>query len=424
MTRYEEFLQREPMRPTGRMHVLRLINYILLFYVLGTLPLYLYPERTVLLCSALIFALTITISEVVRYRKTPFILFLLVQAVLTLAIYYVGDLVGVRYYYLPLAIIPVILAFYAHIEDTDLCVPQPIYLLPYVVSFFVALYLENALVMRVSFLAEALCALVYLIYRNDQMLLRHIYQLQEDTAVPVAKIHRTNSFMILILSFGMTVLIGLFSMIDYGEELVRLIRKGMQVIVQWIAAFLRLFARAEEEDVLLPQEAMDEADLSLLSEVTQPNPMVEMILDIIMRLLTCAIILLIAYLIVRLLIRLYHAYITGGRKADADRIEYLKPREEKERIPRGTRPHRSILQNLQNDMTVRRLYRNYLLKSPKASSLTASMTPTALEHTAYPEETADPMIHSLYEEARYLGRRITSEEVRTYRKTLKEHGRK
>ncbi|MCR5716756.1 MAG: DUF4129 domain-containing protein [Lachnospiraceae bacterium] len=419
MNRYEEFLQRESRQATVKMQLLRLINYGLLFYTFGILPLF-FGSNLRLYFGALIFVAALCTSEAVRYRKVSFLLYCLIHAVLCGLIVLVGIACHVRLYYLALAILLTICAFYAHIRDIDPAEPHPGFLAPYMILFLVALYVGHTPLLRFSYLAEGICAIVYLLYRNEDQLEEHLYRLQEDTAVPVEKIRRTNSFMALLLAIGMAILIALFRLVDYSEELAVIFRKIVHQILLFLLSITRLLFRNNDE--AFEEEALGGATLApmLPGGMSEPSPFMELLFEIIFRIFTLATIILIVTVVLKLLIALYRAYLSGGRKADADRIEYLKPHERREHAPRSASVSKS--EGFFSPRTqLRRAYRKWLLKSPKAAALQPSMTPAELEATAYPShpDCDNETLHRIYEQARYSDKPLQSSDVRAFHDALR-----
>lgn len=370
-----------------------------------------------------LFLLPIPILSYLIKKYTQHIWSFLVFHGVLLALYLVfltnvALVVAASFYIAVLAII----AYYNKNQRLELENTSPVLLILFVMLYTACYLTKMSELQQLCFLLSIVYVLLFITNKYLLNLVRFVYNHEGMTNIPFHQIRASNRvmttflgglFLIMMLTFSLIPLDRLFSVL--GKLFIRLIR-----------FLISLFRFEEPEDSPEPEEE------DMLIEdypINEPSRLMEIISQI---LEWVAAILVIVFILAAVMYALYQIYQYFYLKSDQvvrDKIEFLSPFVQKERVKHN---HKKIFRNLfgrSNNAQIRKFFIQAVNANLTSDTkLDQSLTPSEISASILgsPSETSvsvieqNHLITEYYEKARYSNEECSKEEVHLIKKLLKD----
>lgn len=285
----------------------------------------------------------------------------------------------------------------------------PIYAVAVMIIGYVVGSIQN---MEMLMMAEAFLSILFvllaLIHNNANYMYR-IFQLNKDKAdFPAGQLKYVNKYVNIISIVLIMISMLAFYNGKYGN-IFSLMQSGVYQIARiFVGAFLFLLGlggsdgKVNEpiEEKKDPQDFLDGTEL----EYTD-SPIMEAIAETLGFLLILAIFAGIIYILVH-----YIKNFNRTKKQGFDVVEFVKPKEEKERIKKAS--EKKDYKESKSVKSVRKIYKMAVLKGTKGNVPNCSMLPSKLTiENITKDENKALTITEIYEKARYSEENITEEEM-------------
>ena len=247
--------------------------------------------------------------------------------------------------------------------------------------------------------------------------------LHTQARVPREQILRTHRLVTGISLGAFAVLAVPAVLSSFGESVLRVILRGINALLDALAALIRMLLAWLNQDTVeeVAGTAQEETQMMMglgEAEASEPN----IILETLTNLLFAAILIALAYSLIRLFILLFRKFradFARTKRMDGDKVEALRPGEQNERAaPLRTTDRRRFWDRSPN-ARIRKLYRKTILGGAGADKVRSSQTPQELETVSLGQTAQTGRIHELYEKARYSGQDCTQEEAARMKEQLK-----
>lgn len=286
----------------------------------------------------------------------------------------------------------------------------PIYAVAVMIIGYIVGSIQNIeVLMLVEAFLSILFVLLVLIHNNANYMYR-IFQLNKDKAdFPAGQLKYVNKYVNIISIVLIIISMLVFYNGKYGN-MFSLVQSGAYQIVRFlVGAFLFLLGLGSSdsgekkpiEEKKDPQDLFDEIEELEYTD----SPILEAIAETLGFLLILAIFAGIIYVLVH-----YIKNFNGIKKQGFDVIEFVKPKEEKERIKKASA--KNNYKKSKSVKSVRKIYKMAVLKGMKGDIPNCSTLPSKLTTDNITEdETKAAIITEIYEKARYSEENITEEET-------------
>ncbi len=413
-----------------RIEILRILNNILIVTILATVSLMAMQLRTVpaIVIVNVTLALYVLLSEAIQAIATNLILFLgmhIASMALCSFITFSSNqrtLGGVLFagvsitsvievLHLLAMIIITIIAIYARLDGHGRFYPTI-----YEGFLFIGLYLfclitsQKSAIMFVL-VAEIIWGVFCIIYYNARQTIGALVTFKDRDFIPYDSIKRNNGQMLrlsLIIAF---VLMALSVFIDYGKEVVAMLRAAITAVLRFLFSFLHF---EEEAEFDAPQTTTGGGAGMLQIEQVEDNSIWHTIWQLLFWLVAIVVTIGIIYIAV-LMVKEFYKLFNSSRKSIKDRlardkIEYLSPLSASDSSFTNGRSRMKLRERLTPSGRVRQLFTRYIERSFSFKDVEASDTPLEMEQKIAIEKEASA--YKLYEKARYSSKEITSEDVK------------
>ncbi len=416
-----------------RIEILRVLNNILLYYVLTSVFLIgmKVPAGTALYVGNLLLALFVLVSELIQGFITNLILFLLGHI---LAIFAFG---GLSFFFTPnmqimllirvfVMIIITIIAIYSRIDGKGRFYPQvgEAFLFP-------ATYLFCRLVIKIAW------AVLCIIYYNARQTAGALVAFKKRDYVPYEAIQKTNGLMLRVsIAVSLAVML-IVSMFDYGEEVLGFIKRAVLAFLRWIFSFFKFEPEASYE--VLEREPVSGSMSDLLPRDYQDDSIWHEIWQVLYWIVAVAVAVFIMFLFVKLMKNFYKLFNSSGKgireRLSRDKVEFLNPfNEEKDSFTGGLNEDRLWLgKRLSKEGRIRAMFVKYVKSGRNYEEVKVTQTSSEMEKISRsPANTgilagsgdlgdcSPTSAYKLYDKARYSSREITREDILEMKKIVSQ----
>ncbi len=321
-------------------------------------------------------------------------------------------------------------AYYKRSKKNELEDPSAVLLILFVV-FYITCYLTGMRdLLQLCFFLSMVYVLLYVVNRYLLNLEKFVFNHEGMTNIPFRQIRNSNHVMIVFLSSLFLVTMLTFSLIPLD----RLISQLGKLLIRLLRFIISLLQFEEPEDILVPEEEQIMAeDLP----IPEPSRLMEIISEIFQWVATIMVIAIFIALVMYTLYQIYQYFYLKSEEGIRDKIEFLSPFTQKERIKRE---HGRMYRNLfgqSNNAQMRKFYTQAVTTSlTPDTKLDKSLTPTQLSNIILPEPSEatahltvetqtmtqkikKKQITEYYEKARYSDEECSKAEVQYFKKLLK-----
>jgi hypothetical protein len=324
-------------------------------------------------------------------------------------------------------------SYYKKSKEKELENTSAVLLILFVI-FYITCYLTGMQeLLQLCFLLSIVYVLLYVVNSYLLNLEKFVFNHEGMTNIPFYQIRNSNHVMIVFLCSLFLVTMFSFSIIPL-ERLLSSLGRLLIRFVRYLLSFLRF---EEPMDISEPEE---EEQMTVEDyPIPEPSRLMEIIQEIFQWLATILVIVSIIALIMYSLYQIYQYFYRTSEEEGKDKIEFLSPFTQKERIKRERGKMFRKLLGRSNNAQIRKFYAQAI-----SASLTLdtrpdkSLTPTELSSFIVPDpaEAADPLaeevqvmkpkhkqkqITEFYEKARYSNEECSKEEVQFFKKLLKKN---
>ncbi|MBQ6587047.1 MAG: hypothetical protein IJI01_00035 [Butyrivibrio sp.] len=418
------------MRLHRRIEILRILNNILVVITLATVSLTAMQLRTVpaIVMVNVTLALFVLLSEVIQAFATNLIVFLGLHLAsmalcsfitfsssqkLIAGVLFAGVSITsvIQVLHILAMIIITIIAIYARLDGHGRFYPTI-----YEGFLFIGLYLfclitsqKSAIVLVL--IAEIIWGIMCIIYYNARQTIGALVTFKDRDFIPYDSIKRNNGQMLrlsLIIAF---VMMALSAFIDYGKEVVAMLRAVITAVLRFLFSFLHF---EEEAEFDAPQTTTGGGSGMLQIEQVEDNSIWHTIWQVLFWLVAIVVTIGIIYIAV-LMVKEFYKLFNSSRKSIKDRlardkIEYLSPLSASDNTFTKGSGRMKLRERLTPAGRVRQLFTRYIERSFAFRDVAGSDTPLEMEQKIVIEKEASA--YKLYEKARYSSKEITSEDVK------------
>ncbi len=369
---------------------------------------------------AVVFLPAPIISYLIRKHTRHVWSFLTLHAVmLTIYLAVISDI----YYILAAVIYLIILtivAYYRRNNENKLENTSALLLIPVVMLYIACYFTGMAMLQQICFILSVVYVLLYMLNKYLLNLERFAFNHEGMTNIPFHQITNSNNVMIGFLSGLFLVVMIVFAqvpldrlIISLGKQFIRLLRYLISLI-QFKEP--EEIPEPEEEDVMIEDYPLQE-----------PSRLMEIISEILQWVAVILMILFVVTVVLYTLYQIYQYFYLKSEETIKDKIEFLSPFVQRERMKREHKKRLGGLFGRSNNALIRRYFTRAV-----AANLTPdevpdkSLTPSQLSGYILKEEDIDDLqnrknlITGYYEKARYSDEPCTREEVRFLKKLLRE----
>lgn len=286
--------------------------------------------------------------------------------------------------------------------------------------------------LQLSFILSIVYVLLYVVNKYLLNLERFVFNHEGMTNIPFHQIRNSNHVMIVFLTSLFLVTMFTFSLLPL-DRLFSILGKLFIRLIHFIISLLRF-----EEPENIPEPEEEEQMVVEDYPIPVPSRLMEIIQEVLQWIATILVIAFIIALIMYALYQIYQYFYLKSEEVVKDKIEFLSPFTQKERIKRE---RGKMLRNLfgrSNNAQVRKFFAQAVTDSlTPDTKLDKSLTPTQLSNIILPlpSDTTAPLtedaevmkqntrkrqITEYYEKARYSNEECSKEEVQFLKKLLKE----
>ena len=400
---------------TKGMTIIRILNNCMIALSVVLLLQGVYTDMSYkMLSKDLIICLDVVVMHfVLRYLRS-FVPFTFGCAGLLLVNYlaFASGIQNKNYDYIPviaILLIIVILAYYAHINETLMVQPTYWGILYCILYLLLATFIRSTIPLKIGEL-YTVCVIVFaFIYsvldRQDQRLVLS----SDRTYVPVDRI-RSSNFILMSIGSGIVFFLGIiFFVIGHGENLIRAVWNAIMAFLRFL--FSNLDYEYSQEASAGDSQTGGSIDFGELVE-QKDNPFLDKLWEVLSYVMAFVAVALFVFMIVAIAISFYKRFQKTSKLREKDKVEYLKPVESIVPDRHRSSNHISFIDRSPLSR-IRRRYKKFIIKSPGYKDISKQMTPWEIENTAYNNTDFDNRnrIHEIYEKARYGNCEMTSKDA-------------
>lgn len=283
---------------------------------------------------------------------------------------------------------------------------------------FIGLYLlclitgEKTATVFVLF-SEVIWGILCIIFYNARQTIGALVTFKDRDYIPYDSIKRTNGLMLKLSLVVAFVLMLACTLIDYGREVMAMLKAGISALLRFIFSFLK-FESQEEYDV--PETAMSSGGGMFTPEEYVDNSIWHTIWQILFWIVAIVVTIGVIILFVMMVKEFYKLFNSSRNNIKdglaRDKIEYLSPWSVPSKVFSGSDSSRMrIRDRLSPSGRIRLLFTRYIEKNRGLNDINGSDTPLEMEEKIISEREASA--YKLYEKARYSSNEITQADIQT-----------
>lgn len=316
------------------------------------------------------------------------------------------------------------LGSYSRVRELRFCHPgwpEPVIgILEYAAGFYIGL----PLLQRTGQAVIIAGSVLWILWQSVAGIENALSALHTKARVPREQILRSHR-LVTGISLGAFAVLAVPSVLSsFGESVLRIILNGINALLEALASLIRMLLHWLNQDTVeeTAGTAQEETQMMMgLGEeaVSEPNVFLETLTN----LLFAAILIALAYSLIRLLVLLFQKFradFARTKRMDGDKVEALRPGEKNERASFVRTAERRRFWDRSPNARIRKLYRKMILAGAGADKVRGSHTPRELETVSLGETADTGRVHEIYEKARYSGTDCTQEEAALVRERLKD----
>ncbi|WP_029232506.1 hypothetical protein [Butyrivibrio sp. VCB2006] len=310
-------------------------------------------------------------------------------------------------------IIITVIAIYARLDGVGRVYPTIYEGLLFVGLYFLCLITRQQATVPIVLLAEMVWGFMCIIFYNARQTIGALVTFKDRDYIPYESIKKTNGFMLritLVIAFVFMIICGL---IDYGKEVMTLLKTGLSAILRFIFSFFNFEA---EEEIEAPPVTAGGGGSGMLLPEQQPDDSIWHTMWQILFWLVAIVVSIGVIIMIVMVAKEFYKLFNSSRKGIKDRlagdkIEYLNPLSGSSGdFSSGKGSRMKLRERLSPAGRIRQLFFRYIDGSRSFCDISRADTPLEMESKVRYEKEASA--YRLYEKARYSTKEITSEDVK------------